>query len=171
MSQLALDKITYGLYVTGVQDTNWYGGNIIDAFMQTTMVPPTIMYSAMNKNRTTEIILEKGEFTVSALPADVHPFYIANFGFQSSRKVDKWANVPYEVVDGLPVLKDAAAYFRLKVIDSRNLQTHTLFYCEVVDAWPGEKDPLIYADYRKSMKPLAMSSFLEFQKTQKSPVL
>ena len=79
MSQAALDKITYGLFVTGVQDTSWYGGNIIDAFMQTTITPPTVMYSAMNKNRTTEIILDKKEFTVSALPSDVHPFYIANF--------------------------------------------------------------------------------------------
>jgi len=171
MSQAALDKISYGLFVTGVQDSNWYGGNIIDAFMQTTITPPTIMFSAMNKNRTTEIILEKGEFTVSALPADVHPFYISNFGFQSSRKADKWANVPHEIVDGLPVLKDAAAYFRLKVIDARDLQTHTLFYCEVVNAWTGEKDPLIYAEYRKSMKPTAMASFLEFQKTHVSPVL
>jgi len=171
MSQAALNKINYGLFVTGVQDTNWFGGNIIDAFMQVTLDPPTIMYSAMNKNRTTEIILEKGEFTVSFLPADVHPFVISNFGFQSSRKADKWANVPYDVVDGLPVLKDAAAYCRCKVIDARDLHTHTLFYCEVVDAWLGEKDSLVYMDYQKSMKPAATASFMEFQKTHISPVL
>lgn len=171
MSQAALDKITYGLFVTGVQDTSWYGGNIIDAFMQTTITPPTVMYSAMNKNRTTEIILEKKEFTVSALPSDVHPFYIANFGFQSSRKADKWANVPFEVADGLPVLKNAPACFRCRMIDARNLVTHTLFYCEIVDAWEGKTEPLVYAEYRKSMKPTAMSSYLEFQKTHVSPVL
>jgi len=171
MSQAALDKINYGLYVTGVQDTNWFGGNIIDAFMQVTVTPPTVMFSAMNKNRTTEIILEKGEFTVSALPSDVHPFYISNFGFQSSRKADKWANVPFEVVDGLPVLKNAAACYRCKVIDAKDLTTHTLFFCEVVDAWMSEKETLVYREYQRSMKPLASSSFMEFQKTHVSPVL
>lgn len=121
-----LTKSITVFFVTGVQDTNWFGGNIIDAFMQVTQEPPTIMYSAMNKNRTTEIILEKGEHWVPILPADVHPFIISNFGFQSSRKADKWANVPYDVVDGLPVLKDAAAYCRCKVIDSRNsIRTHS----------------------------------------------
>jgi len=171
MSQAALNKISYGLFVTGVQDTNWYGGNIIDAFMQVTVEPATIMYCAMNKNRTTELILEKGEFTVSVLPADVNPFIISNFGFQSSRKADKWANVPYEVVDGLPVLKDSAAYYRCKMIDARDLHTHTLFYCEVVDTWLGEKEALVYADYQKSMKPAASASFMAFQKTHISPVL
>lgn len=171
MDKAALNKITYGLFVTGVQDTSWYGGNIIDAFMQVTVEPATVMYSAMKKNRASEIILEKGEFTVSVLPFDVHPFVIANFGFQSSRKVDKWANVPYDVVDGLPVLRDAAAYYRCKVIDSRDLGTHTLFYCEVLDTWMGEKESLIYADYQKSMKGAATASFMEFNKTHISPVL
>ncbi len=171
MDNAALNKITYGLFVTGVQDTNWYGGNIIDAFMQVTLDPQTVMYSAMNKNRTTEILLEKGEFTVSVLPADVHPFIISNFGFQSSRKADKWANVPFDTSGGLPILKDAAAYYRCKVIDSRDLKTHTLFFCDVVESWLGEKESLVYADYQKSMKGTAMSSFMEFQKTHISPVL
>lgn len=171
MNQAALNKISYGLFVTGVRDTEHYGGNIIDAFMQVTQDPATVMYSAMKKNRTTELLLEGGEFTVSVLPSDVHPFIISNFGFQSSRVADKWPNVPHEIVSDLPVLKDTAAWYRLRVLDSRDLGTHVLFYCEVLEAVIGEKEPLVYADYQKSMKPLATSSFMEFKKTGISPVL
>lgn len=171
MDKDALNKITYGLFVAGVQDTNWFGGCIVDAFMQVTFEPATIVYSSMNKNRTGEIILEKGEFTISVLPSDVHPFMISNFGYQSSRKTDKWANVPHDIVNGLPVLKDMAAYYRCKMIDARDLKTHTLFYCEVLDAWSGTKTPLVYADYQKSMKPAATAAFMEFQKTKISPLL
>lgn len=171
MDKNALNKITYGLFVTGVQDTNWFGGCIVDAFMQVTLEPSTIMYSSMNKNRTGELILEKAEFTVSVLPADVSPFIISNFGYQSSRKSDKWANVPHEIVNGLPVLPNMAAYYRCKMLDARDLNTHTLFFCEVLDAWSGDKEPLVYADYQKSMKPAATAAFMEFQKTKKSPLL
>jgi len=171
MNQAALMKINYGLFVTGVQDTNWYGGNIIDAFMQATQEPATIMYSAMKKNRTTELIQEKGEFTVSVLPADVNPFIISNFGFQSSRTADKWPNVPHEIIDGLPVLTGAAAYYRCRLIDARDLGSHLLLYCDVLDAVQGDKESLVYADYQKSMKPAASASFMEFKKTGISPVL
>lgn len=44
MNQTALNKISYGLYVTGVSDTEYAGGNIIDAFMQVTQDPVTVMY-------------------------------------------------------------------------------------------------------------------------------
>lgn len=171
MDKDALNKITYGLFVTGVQDTNWYGGCIVDALMQVTLEPATLMYSAMKKNRTGELILEKAEFTVSVLPADVSPFIISNFGYQSSRKADKWANVPHEIVHGLPVLENMAAYYRCKMIDARDLVTHTLFFCEVLDAWSGVKEPLVYADYQKTMKSAATAAFMEFQKTKISPLL
>ena len=77
----------------------------------------------------------------------------------------------HDVVSDLPVLRDAAAWYRLKVLDSRDLGTHVLFYCEVLEAVTGEKEPLVYADYQKSMKPLATASFMEFKKTGISPVL
>jgi len=172
MNQAALNRISYGLFVTGVQDENRYGGCIIDAFMQATHDPATVMYSSMKKNRTSELILEKHDFTVSVLPSDIHPFYIANFGFQSSRTVDKWANVPHEIVDGLPVLKDRAACYRLRMIDARELSTHILFYCDVIEAWgESEREPLVYADYQKSMKQATTAAFMEFKKTGISPVL
>jgi len=44
---------------------------------------------------------------------NVHPFVIANFGFQSAKGVDRWANVPHTVKNGLPVL--AAAKYKCRI--------------------------------------------------------
>ncbi len=171
MDQAALNKINYGLYVTGVAGKESFGGCIVDALIQVTLEPASIIYSSMKKNLTTDLILENREFTVSVLPADVHPFVIANFGFQSGRTIDKWKNVPYDMMGDLPVLRDVAAAYRCRVIDARDLGSHQLFYCEVLETRNTEKDSLVYIDYQKSMKPQTAASIMEYRKTGISPLL
>lgn len=171
MDKVALDKITYGLYVSGVKDEKYFGGCIVDAFVQVMLEPPTVIYSTMNKNRTTELLTAGTEFTISVLPDNVSPFIISNFGFQSGRVADKWANVKHHIVDGLPVLDDVAAFFRCKVIDARNLGTHTLLYCSVLDATDTEHKPLVYDTYRQTMKKEATDLFMAYKKTGISPLL
>lgn len=171
MDKAALDKITYGLYVSGVKDDKHFGGCIVDAFVQVTLDPPTVVYSGMKKNRSTELLTVGAEFTISVLPDKVSPFIISNFGFQSSRVADKWANVKHHIVDGLPVLDDAAAFFRCSVIDVRDLGTHNLLYCSVLDATDTDKKPLVYDTYRQSMKKEATELFMEYKKTGISPLL
>ncbi len=159
MDKTALFKVSYGLYVVGVRGEDGYGGCIVDAFMQTTDTPPTAILCNGQRTYTNACIKQQGEFTLSILPADVDPLVIANFGFQSARTVDKWANVPHTVRDGLPTLDVACAGVRLKVTDARELATHTVFFCDVVDAWQGAGDPLLYAEYQRSMKPATMAAF------------
>lgn len=171
MDKAALDKITYGLYVSGVKDEKNFGGCIVDAFVQVTLEPPTVIYSSMKKNRTTELLTAETEFTISVLPDNVSPFIISNFGFQSGRVVDKWANVKHHLIDGLPVLEDVAAFFRCKVIDARDLGTHSLLYCSVLDATDTERKPLVYDTYRQSMKKEATDLFMAYKKTGISPLL
>ena len=171
MDKTALAKISYGLYVVGVRDRDWFGGCVIDAFAQVTLDPPRIMYSAEKKNRTTELISQEKEFTVSVLPSSVHPFVISNFGYQSARQTDKWKNVPSELFGELPVLADAAAWFRCQLIDERDLGSHMLFYCDLTDAVVSGREPLVYADYQKCLKAAATSEFMEYKRTGKSPLI
>jgi flavin reductase (DIM6/NTAB) family NADH-FMN oxidoreductase RutF len=121
----------------------------------------------MLKNYSNEMIKKNGEFTLSVLGTDFDPFVIGNFGFQSGRDVDKWANVPHTIVDGLPVLDGAIAHIRLKVLSQTDLATHTLFLTETKDAWLGKSsaDPLIYGDYLKNHKDAAFAAFKKFQES------
>jgi flavin reductase (DIM6/NTAB) family NADH-FMN oxidoreductase RutF len=76
------------------------------------------------------------------------------------------------VKDGLPLLDGAAARLRLRVIDRKELSTHTLFICDVVDAENGAASaaPLVFADYQASMKSASAAAFKQFRETGKPPV-
>ena len=172
MDEKTLFKISYGLYVIGIKAENRFGGCVVDAVAQVSGgQAPVIILGSMNNNLTNRLIKDKGEFTISILPENVHPFVIANFGFQSAKDVDKWANVPHTVKDGLPVLDGAVAYFRCKTTEAKELATHTAFFCEVIDAWQGENPakPLIYGDYQRVMKSAAMEAFKKHKETGKAP--
>jgi rubredoxin/flavin reductase (DIM6/NTAB) family NADH-FMN oxidoreductase RutF len=129
------------------------------------------MLACMKKNYTNESINKTKKFTLSVLPADTDPFVIGNFGFQSSRDVDKWSNVPHTIKDGLPLLNDAVACLRLLVTDSKDFPTHTMFLCEVIDGELGASTakPLIYGDYQAMMKSAASEAFTKFKENGKPP--
>ena len=172
MDEKALFKISYGLYVLGLKAENHFGGCVVDAVAQVSGgSAPVIILGSMNNNLTNRLIKENGEFTLSILPENVHPFVVANFGFQSAKDVDKWANVPHTVKDGLPVLDGAVAYFRCRTTEAKELATHTAFFCEVIDAWQGENSakPLIYGDYQREMKTAAVEAFKTYKETGKAP--
>ena len=169
MDQTALFKLSYGLHVVGVKNGDSLGGCIVDAMMQVTSdMPPLLLLGSMKNTLTNQLIRETGEFTISVLCADVDPFLIANFGFQSARKVEKWENVEYAVKDGLPVLLDAAAYLRCRVLETKDLSTHTVYTCEVTDAWNGDGEPLLYNDYQKHMKDATRKAFQDFLNAKKT---
>ncbi|MDR0644454.1 MAG: flavin reductase [Treponema sp.] len=174
MDNTALWKLSYGLYVVGVKkEEGRFGGSVVDAVAQvSTGTQPALILSSMKNNLTNALIKNTGEFTLSVLPVNVDPFVVANFGFQSARDVDKWANVPYSLTDGLPVLDCAIASIRCKVLESKEFETHTLFICEITDAQNGKTDakPLLYADYQLNMKASASEAFKKFKETGKPPV-
>ena len=170
MDSTALFNLSYGLYVVGSKLDGKNAGCIVDAFIQSTSAPvPTVILCSIQANQTNAAIKQTKEFTVSVLGTDVDPFVVGNFGFQSGRNVDKWANVPFEEIDGLPVLGIAVAYLRCKVTDFKELSTHTVFFAEVVDAWNGEGKPLIYGDYQKDMKAKTLAAFKLYKETGKTP--
>lgn len=170
MDANSLFKISSGLYIIGVKNGETFGGSVVDALIQATVSnPPHIIFCSMNGNLTTSLIRESGEFTVSVLNREVDPFVIANFGYQSGRTVDKWPNVNYELKNDLPVLSHSAAYYRCRLEDVRIMSTHNIFTSTVEDAWLGVGEPLLYADYFKSLKNTAAAALAEFKAKGKGP--
>lgn len=160
MDTKALHKISYGLYVVGSRLDGKDAGCIVDAFIQSTSAPdPTVILCSIQQNQTNAAIKQTGEFSISVLGTDVDPFVIGNFGFQSGRDADKWAMVPRKRAGELPMLESAASYLRCKVTGMKELATHTVFFCDVVDAWQGEGEPLTYGAYQKDMKAKVAEAF------------
>ena len=168
MDTTALQKISYGLYIISVNDktNDRNAGFVIDAVAQISMgETPTVIFSVMNKNYCKDCIDKEGIFNFSVLPEDVDPFIIANFGFQTSKEVDKWANIQHSIKFGLPIIDEAISCAQFKVIDKRVMDTHTTFFCNPVEAevLNPEKTPLIYADYFTKLKGPVMDAFKAFK--------
>jgi len=166
MDDKALFSISCGLYVVGTRCEEGFSGCIVDAFIQSTAFPATVILCSQHHTRTNACIKEAGEFSVSVLREDVDPLVVALFGFQSSRHVQKWPHVPHVFQQGLPVLQPAAAWYVCKVTFQYELATHTLFHCEVKDAGHGEGVPLTYGHYRAHMKHATAVAFQAFKKEQ-----
>ncbi len=161
MEEEALYAISNGLYVLGAKESDRYVGSLVDAVSQVAIGPNIIILSCMNTSYTKETIEKSGIFSLSILSKKVAPIVIANFGYQSSRNVNKWDNVVKEIKDDLPYLKDALAKIRARVIDKKVFPNNTLFIAEVEDAFEYQQggEPLTYRDYRNGFKEKVMTEF------------
>ena len=162
MDKQALTKLTHGVYIVGAKDVDKGGfcGLTVDAVMQVAINPIVIALSLGNSGYTRTQIEETGLFSLSILGKDVNPFVIANFGFQSSRNVDKWANVEHQIKNDLPYLENSLAVLQAQVIEQRVFESHTLFLAEIGDAWIGRPGvPLTYEEYQTSLKDEALDAF------------
>lgn len=158
----ALYKLTHGLYILGAADNGRPVGSVVDAVMQVANKPVVIALSCNNQSYTKECIERTGVFGLSVLCKGVDPFVIANFGFQSSRSIDKWENVDYCIRDGVPYLNDNIATVRCKVLQSIKYDSNTLFIAEVQDCANGKScEPLTYMDYRSYFKDEVIKRFNE----------
>lgn len=164
----ALYKLTHGLYVLGAKDGNRYVGSLVDAVMQVANKPVVIAVSCTNTSYTKECIGRSKEFSLSVLCKSIDPFIVANFGFQTSRKVNKWDNVSYFEENNLPYLQDNLASFRCKVLQEMVFESNTLYVAEVVEAINSrDAEPLTYLDYRSYFKNDVMKSFEKYKNAKK----
>lgn len=149
----ALFKLTHGLYILGARDGNRYVGSVVDAVMQAANQPVMICLSCANTSYTKECIERTNEFSLSVLGKDVDPFVISNFGFQSSRNINKWETVKFYDQDNLPYIENNIATVACKVIQKIIYESNTVFLAEVFDCSNNrDADVLTYGDYRNYFK-------------------
>jgi flavin reductase (DIM6/NTAB) family NADH-FMN oxidoreductase RutF/rubredoxin len=148
----ALDHVSYGLYVVAAAADGKINGQTANAVFQLTAVPPQIAVCINKQNLTHEYITASGAFTVSILCQDQIQT-VKKFGYQSGRKVDKFADTPYLTgKNDCPILADCTAYLEAEVLADKTVDvgTHTLFVAKVTAGRPAKgSQPLTYAHYRK----------------------
>ena len=169
MNDKALFSISCGLFVVGVEAPVGFSGCIVDAFIQSTAYPPTVILCSQKHTFTNECIQRTGLFSVSVLRKDVDPLIIALFGFQSTRTIQKWPLVPHVMSHGLPVLSSVAAWYVCRVKQSLDLSTHTLFHCELLEAEEGQGEALTYGYYREHLRHQTAAAFQAFKQEHQKP--
>lgn len=156
MDNTALFNISYGLYVVQTSANGKTNGCIINTCNQVANSPTRIALSLINDNYTTELLKQSGICKISILDKSVTYDFIKIFGLNSGRNIDKYRYVCSRVDENGIKYTDShsCSILTCKVIESHDLNSHTLFICEVIDAEKTSAfEPITYSYYQNHLKP------------------
>ena len=133
----AMNKLTYGLFVLTAPAGDKFNGCIINTASQVTTDPKRITIAVNKANYTHDLVLNSGIANVTILDESAQFSLFTRFGFSSGRDTDKFAGFDnYATAEnGVPyITESAAAMMSVKVVNTMDLGTHTLFLCDVTEA-------------------------------------
>lgn len=151
MDPTALFKISYGLFLAGVEEGGKVNACIINTAQQVTAVPNRVVIGMQKQNYTAEMIRKKNSLAVSVLDEKTSLDFVQNFGARSGRDVNKFEGITYALDHlGNPYIQESmTAYFSLSVSETIDLDTHWLFVCEIPEAEVlSNNSPMTYQGYR-----------------------
>ena len=162
MDKNAMFKLGYGLYVITTKDGDKQNGCIVNTVIQVTTSPNRICVAVNKGNHTHNALLENKCFNVSVLSEKATFDVFKHFGFQSGRDVDKFKDYPHAKMaanDVYYVTEGTNAYISAYVKETVDLETHTLFIADVVNAVLLNNDTsATYDYYQKNIKPAPESN-------------
>lgn len=152
----ALFRIGYGLYVVTSNDGKKDNGLIVNTVTQLTDNPFRVAVNINKANYSHHVIQQTGVLNVNCLSVDAPFSVFQQFGFQSGRTVDKFADVKINRSgNGLVFLDQYInAFMSLKVEQYVDLGTHGMFICSVTEARViSDRETMSYNYYQQNVKP------------------
>ena len=154
MNNKALYNLSYGVFVLGAKAGEKINACITNTCIQVANNPTRVAISVINGNYTCDLVKEGGVFCLTLLDESCTMETISHFGYQSGRDVDKFELFQPELdKNGAPYISwHSCAYLSCRVIESKDLGSHTLFIAEVEDAQVlSDMAPLTYAYYQSEI--------------------
>ena len=170
MNPKAFYSISYGLYIVSSAMNGKINGQVANTLFQVCSDPPIVAIAINKNNYTHEFISKSGMFVASILERDTPLSFIGSFGFKSGREVDKFKDVKFKSSEmGTPIVLDhTLAYIEAKMSKQMDVNTHTIFVGEVVNADVlKEGEPITYAYYqqvKRGTTPKSAPSYVEIKK-------
>ena len=156
MNTKALYNLTYGVYLLSARDGEKDNACIINTAVQVANNPTRISVAVIKANLTNEIIAKTGRFNLSAITTEAEFSLFQLFGMKSGRDGDKFQSFTdvARSENGLYYMtKWANAFFSLKVVESQDLGSHTLYIAELEDAEVLSSAPsCTYGYYQSTIK-------------------
>ena len=152
----ALFNIGYGLYVVTSNDGKKDNGLIVNTVTQVTNTPNRVAVVINKQNYSHHVIKQTGVMNVNCLSTEAPFSVFQNFGFQSGRTVDKFANMETLRSDnGLVFLpRYINSFMSLKVESYVDMDTHGMFICSITEARVISKtETMTYTYYQNNVKP------------------
>ena len=149
MDKKAMYKLSYGLFVLTAKEDSKDNGCIINTAIQAASEP--------NQLSICDMIQRTGAFTVSVISQNAAFDLFKQFGFQTGREVDKFADFSSctRGVNGIYYITEGTnAYISVKVTKSEDLGSHTMFIGEITDMEVLSEVPSVtYEYYLNNIKP------------------
>ena len=145
-------KLTHSI-IAGVYVLSTTGSAcIVDAVSQVSAGDNPLIAVSVNKNNyTNQIMQSQDKFTLSILPKDINNEVIPTFGFESSKNIDKFANIEFFEKEGIKIIKNSIGYMILEKVNTIDCDTHTLFIGRLImEERFKEKEELVYQYYQKN---------------------
>ena len=157
MNKKAMYKLSYGLFVLTAKEGDKDNGCIINTAIQAASTPNQVSICVNKANYTHDMIVRTGEFTVSTISQEASFDLFKHFGFQTGREVDKFADFAdcKRGSNGLYyVTKGTNAFISVKVDQTVDLGSHTMFVGEVTDMEVlADVSSATYEYYMNNIKP------------------
>ena len=164
-----LFTLNYGLYiVSSVGNDGKINGLIANSVAQITAEPVRLAVTLNKESLTHEYIKQSGLICVQPVTEKANMMFIGNFGFRTGRDYNKFTKIQFRLnKEGLPIItENTSAYLVLRVNNSVDLVTHTMFICYLEEA--GMLDttcpPMTYDFYHKELKGKTPKGAVTYQK-------
>ena len=164
-----LFTLSYGLYiVSSVNQEGKINGLIANSVSQITAEPVRLAVTLNKESLTHEYIQQTGLICVQPITEKANLIFIGNFGFRMGRTFDKFAKINHKLSkNGLPIVtENTSAYLILRVNNSIDLDTHTMFICSLEEAEILDTTcpPMTYDFYHKELKGKTPKGAVTYQK-------
>lgn len=157
MDKKAMYKLSYGLFVLTAKEDSKDNGCIINTAIQAASEPNQLSICVNKLNYTHDMIKRTGAFTVSVISQNASFDLFKQFGFQTGREADKFADFSSctRGANGIYYITEGTnAYISVKVTKSEDLGSHTMFIGEITDMEVLSEVPSVtYEYYLNNIKP------------------
>lgn len=154
MDKEIFKSISYGMYFVSSKINEKLSGCVINTFCQINSKGPLISISLNKDNYTNKVIKENNKFSISVISNTTKKEVIAKFGYQSSKDINKFNDINYEIIDNLPVvLENVCGYFICEVVNIIDCNTHDIFIAKVTSSKKtNDNVPMTYKYYHENLK-------------------
>ena len=154
MDLRVLKNITYGMYIISTSYNDELVGCVVNTVTQITSENPIISVSINKLNYTNEILKKSKKIAITILSEKTNKDTIVEFGYKSSKDINKFTNINYEIVNDIPVISDnICGYILGNVIDIIDTETHDIFLIRITDTLSiNDYIPMTYDYYHNNLK-------------------
>ncbi|ORI30980.1 oxidoreductase [Rhodococcus erythropolis] len=139
-------RAVHGTFVTGVTVVTTLSnsaprGLALNAFTSISLSPPLVMVCVQRSSKTHDLLFNASHLAINILAAE----QLSTAAMFASKNDDKFASIAWHSAShGSPILDGACSWMEAEICDRLQVETHTAFVAQVVEANHSDRAPLLY---------------------------